>query len=129
MFQRNGSYSTHMLKVVAKCRAWLNVIRMLKGASWGAGKRLLLTVCRSLVRSVMEYGMEAYFVASPSLLQPLQKIQNDALRLCTGAPVSTPVICLHHARAMRCLWTSSTSSCAWSLKPISCRSVTIQPFR
>ena len=41
--------------------------------------------------------MEAYFFASPSLLKPLQKIQNDALRLCTGALVSTPVICLHHA--------------------------------
>jgi len=41
--------------------------------------------------------MEAYFFASPSLLKPLQKIQNDALRLCTGALVSSPVICLHHA--------------------------------
>jgi len=41
--------------------------------------------------------MEAYFFASPSLLKPLQKIQNDALRLCTGALVSIPVICLHHA--------------------------------
>ena len=70
---------------------------MLKGTSWGAGKRPLLTVYRSLVRSVIEYGMEAYFFASPSLLKPLQKIQNDALRLCTGALVSTPVICLHHA--------------------------------
>jgi len=30
-------------------------------------------------------------------------------------------------RAVRCLWTLSTSSCAWRLKPITCRSVTIQP--
>ena len=82
---------------MAKCRALLNVIRMLKGTSWGAGKRPLLIVNRSLVRSVLEYGMEAYFFASPSLLKPLQKIQNDALRLCTGTLVSTPVICLHHA--------------------------------
>jgi len=52
-FQRNGSYSTHIQKVVAKCRAWLNVIRMLKGTSWGAGKRPLLTVYRSMVRSVI----------------------------------------------------------------------------
>jgi len=41
--------------------------------------------------------MEAYLFASPSLLKQLQKIQNDALRLCTGALVSTPMICLHHA--------------------------------
>jgi len=33
-FQRNGSYSTHIQKVVAKCRARLNVVRMLKGTSW-----------------------------------------------------------------------------------------------
>ena len=31
-------------------------------------------------------------------------------------------------RAMTCLWTLSTSSCAWSLKPISCRAVTNQPY-
>jgi len=30
-------------------------------------------------------------------------------------------------RAVTCLWTLSTSSCAWSLKPISCHSVTNQP--
>ena len=33
-FQRNGSYLTHIEEVVAKCRARLNVIRMLKGTSW-----------------------------------------------------------------------------------------------
>ena len=96
-FQRNGSYSMHVQKVVAKCRARLNVIRMLKGTSWGAGKRSLLTVYRSLVRSVIVYGMEAYFLASPNLLKPLQKIRNDAMRFCTGALVSIPVICLHYA--------------------------------
>ena len=77
---------------MAKCRARLNVVRVLKGTSWVAGKRPLRTVHRSLVRSVIEYGMEAYFFAFPGLLKPLQKIQNDALRLCTGALVSTPVI-------------------------------------
>ena len=41
--------------------------------------------------------MEAYFFASPSPLKPLQKLQKDALCLCTGALVSTPAICLHHA--------------------------------
>jgi len=70
---------------------------MLKGTSWGAGKRSLLTVYRSLVRSVIEYDMEAYFFTSPSPLKPLHKIQNDTLRLCAGAMASTPLICLHHS--------------------------------
>jgi len=45
-FQRNGSYSKHVQNVAAKCRARLNVIRMLKGTSWVAGKRYLLTVAQ-----------------------------------------------------------------------------------
>ena len=96
-FQRNGYYSMHIQKVVSKCWTRTNVIRILKRTSWGAGKRPLPTVRRSLVRSVIEYGMESYFFASPTLLKPLQWIQNYVLRLCTGALVSTPVICLHHA--------------------------------
>jgi len=96
-FKQNWSYSKHVQNVAAKCRARLNVIRMLKGTSWGAGKRSLLTAYRSLVRSVIEYGMEAYFFTSPSLLKPIHKIENDALLLCTGAMASTPLKCLHHA--------------------------------
>jgi len=96
-FQRNGSYSKHVQNVAVKCRARLNVIGMLKGTSWGAGKRSLLTVYRSLVRCAIECGMEAYFFTSPNLLKPLHRIQNDALRLRTGAMASTPLICLHHA--------------------------------
>jgi len=88
-FQRNGSYSTNIQNIAAKFRARLNVIRLLQGTSWGAGKRPLLTVYKSLVRSVIEYCMEAYFFASPSPLKPLHKIQNTALRVCTGAMAST----------------------------------------
>ena len=127
-FQRNGSYSTHIQKVVVKCRARLNVIRMLKGTSWGAGKRPLLTVYRSLVRSVIEYGIEAYFFASPSLLKPLQKIQNDALPFCTASLFSTPVICLHHACNEMPLNIKHKFLCL-KFKPISCHSVTIHPCR
>jgi len=72
--------------------------------------------------------METYFVASPSLIKPLQKIQNDALRLCTGALVSTPVFCLHHACNEMPLNIKHKFLCL-KFKAISCRSVTIQPCR
>jgi len=58
-FQRDSSYSTHIQKVAAKCQARLSVIRLLKRTSRGSGKSALLTVYRSLVRSVREYAMEA----------------------------------------------------------------------
>jgi len=124
-FQRNGSYSTHIQKVVAKCRARLIVIRMLKGTSWGAGKRLLLTVYRSLVRSVIMVWRPIF-----SRL-PVYKNHYKRSEMMHCACVLEPWSALQWfafiTRAMRRLWTSGTSSCAWSLKPISCRSVTFQP--
>ena len=38
--------------------------------------------------------MEAYF--NPSIAHDIQKIQNEALRLCTGALQNTPICALQH---------------------------------
>jgi len=65
IFQRNDTCALHTQNVAAKCQALLNAICMLKGTSWGAGQRPQLTLYRSLVRSVIEYGMEAYFSPLP----------------------------------------------------------------
>jgi len=60
-FQNNGLYAAHIQNVVDKCHKHLNMMRFLKGTSWGASKSPLLTIYRSLVWSILEYGMEAYF--------------------------------------------------------------------
>jgi len=41
--------------------------------------------------------MEAYFFSAKSLVDPLVKIQNEALPLCTGAMRSSPILCFQHA--------------------------------
>ena len=38
--------------------------------------------------------MEAYF--NPSIAHDIKKIQNEALRLCTGALQSTPIYAVQH---------------------------------
>jgi len=72
-------------------------MRFLKGTSWGASKSPLLAIYRCLVPSILEYGMEAYFFSAKSHVDPLVKIQNEALLRCTGAMQSTPTLCLEHA--------------------------------
>jgi len=74
----------------------MNALRLLKCTNWGAETRSLLNVYRSIIRPVIEYGMEAYFFSSVTSLDPLFKVQYEALRLCTGAMRSTPTICLQH---------------------------------
>ena len=57
----------------------------------------LLTIYWCLVRSLLEYGMEAYFFSAISHVVSLVKLQNEALRLCTDTMRSTPTMCLQHA--------------------------------
>ena len=57
----------------------------------------MLTLYRSLIRSITDYGMEIYFNSSNKNRYEIEKIQNEALRLCTGALNSTPVCSLQHA--------------------------------
>jgi len=97
IFQRNGAYASHIDYVHGNCVKRLNLLRMLKGTSWGASKRSLLSLYRTFIRPVIECGMEAYFFSALSSVDPILKIQNEALRICTGAMKRTPLICLQHA--------------------------------
>ena len=97
MFQSNGSYNKHNKYAVNKCNKRLNLLRAIKGTSWGSSKAPMLTLHRSLIRSITDHGMEIYFNSSNENRYEIEKIQNEALRLCTGALKSTPVYSLLHA--------------------------------
>ena len=60
-------------------------MRAVAGNSWGANKKVLLTIYRSLFRSVIDYGAIAYNSASDNLKNRLDVIQHKALRMACGA--------------------------------------------
>jgi len=97
IFQRNVASTSHVDYVHGKCLTRLNFLRMLKGTSWGASKRPLLSLNRTFIWLVIKYGMKAYFFSALSSVDPILKFQNEALCICTGAMKSTPLICLQHA--------------------------------
>jgi len=55
------------------------------GNSWGANKKVLITIYRSLIQSVIDYGAIAYNSASDNLKKRLDVIQHKALRIACGA--------------------------------------------
>ena len=94
IFQENGLYNAHVSYVNDKCLKRINLLRMLKGTSWGVSKDPLLCMYRALIRPIIEYGMEIYFNSSDSTLKQIEKIQTECLRICAGAMRSTPINCL-----------------------------------
>ena len=69
-------------------------MRAVAGNSWRASNKALLTIYRSLIRSVIDYGAIAYNSASESIKHRLDVIQNRALRIACGSFCSTAAAAL-----------------------------------
>ena len=96
-FQANGTYTQHTDYVEDKCKKRLNLLKAVKGSSWGAVKAPMLTLYWSLIRSATDYGMQIFYNLNNKNNHEIEKIQNEALRLCTGALKSNPICSLQHA--------------------------------
>lgn len=69
-------------------------MRCLTGSVWGADRVALRNIYIALVRSVLEYGCIVFGSAAGTSLKRLDKIQAQALRLCCGAVMTTPISAL-----------------------------------
>ena len=73
IFDRKLSYKDHIEYVAAKCARRINLLKMISGTLWGASKKTLLILYRTLIRPVLDYGMPAYFFAPKCHLEKLEK--------------------------------------------------------
>ena len=62
---------------------------------WGADRKVLLRLYRTLVRSKLGYGCIVYGSARQSYLRKLDSIHNQGLRLALGALRTSPVSILY----------------------------------
>ena len=71
----------HVSYVHDKCLKRINLLRMLKGSNWGVSKDPFLCIYRTLIRPIIEYGMEINFNSSDSTLKQIETIQTESLRI------------------------------------------------
>ena len=90
-FDYKLTFSHHVAKVKQKCAKAINIIKFLCGTWWGAHPDTLLTLYKSYVRSIMEYGSFIYFPTRKAEVQKIERIQYEAIRAALGLRKSTPV--------------------------------------
>ena len=90
-FDKRQTWKQHIAKAEAKVRRRLAILGKLAGTTWGASEKILKTVYQGTVRPHLEYGSTAWSTTAKTNQQALDKVQNQALRLTTGAMRSTPI--------------------------------------
>ena len=91
VFDQRLSWKEHIYYIVTNCKKRLNLMRSIAGNAWEATKKSLLTIYKSLIRSVIDYGAIAYSNASRTSTAQLDVVQAKALRVVCEAVCSTPV--------------------------------------
>ena len=77
-----------------RCSKALNVLRVLSHTSWGADRKYLLIMYKTLVASKVAYGCEVYSSVTKNKLSILDPIHNAGIRLASGACKSSPIASL-----------------------------------
>ena len=118
----NGLYwKAHITELRKNCYKKLNLLRFLSRKSWGADTKILLRLYISLIKPKLDYGCEVYCTAKDYLLNRLKPIQNEAIRIATGAFKSSPIDSLHAITGMTPFDTYINVKIAnYSLKILAC---------
>ena len=96
IFDSKLTWTRHVNYVEEKCRKRLNLMRSVTGNHWGASKNALITIYRTLIRSIIDYGSIAYDNMCRTNKMKIDSIQYKALKICTGALQGTPLEALQN---------------------------------
>jgi hypothetical protein len=87
-----GSSQVDKMSKAAKKR--LTFMKRVAGVDWGASTEVLTTTYKTYIRPVLEYGNSVLLTAPKNHLAKLDRVQNQALRIATGAAKSTPAVAM-----------------------------------
>ena len=110
-YDKRLTWSQHISGAEAKARRKLHIMRKLAGTQWGCSAEVLKQVYQGTVRPHLEQGSSAWISAAKSHKDKLEKVQNQGLRIITGAMKSTPIVKMQEITGIEPLqkrWESKT---------------------
>ena len=94
----NLRFRDHVQDLAARAEKRLNILKIL---AWGGTEpKTLIRLYKIYVRSIFEYGSVCFLHCPDSLLDKLQKIQNQAIRICLRLPRYVSVRLLHESSCL-----------------------------
>ena len=93
VFDSRLTWSNHVKKLKDQCHSPLSLLKHVSHLSGGADKKTLTTLYKALVQSKLLYACEI-FSSNEKIIGALNKIQNQGLRIISGAFRSSPIASL-----------------------------------
>ena len=90
IFDYGLTFKPHINTVQKKCLKAINIVKFLCGTWWGSDPCTIITIYKSFVRSILDYGSFIYLPSNQKYTQILEKIQYIAIRAALGLRRSTP---------------------------------------
>ena len=116
-----------VLHLQKACNMRLNVIKILSHKSWSINinRQALITIYKSLIRSVLDYSLFLFDVFPRTTQEKIQRIQNNALRIIFKKKSNFSAINLHDLAKIdtiqtraRLLTKNYVSSCRLNRNPL-----------
>ncbi|GFW31179.1 probable RNA-directed DNA polymerase from transposon X-element [Trichonephila clavipes] len=95
IFDSKLTFLPHVLYLRKKCERSFNILKVLSNTLWGADRVSLLRVYQALILSRLDYGCVVYGSARACVLKRLDTLHHCALRICSGAFITSPVTSLY----------------------------------
>jgi len=89
-FDRRLNWKSQIRNLKAKCQSPIMLLKCISHLSWGADRKTLTTLYRSLIQSKLNYSLEVVS-SKEKCIEAINRIQNEALRTILGAFRSSPV--------------------------------------
>ncbi|KAL4091475.1 hypothetical protein QTP88_026162 [Uroleucon formosanum] len=90
IFDHKLSWKAHIRNLKSSCSTRISIIKTLSNLTWGLDQNSLTLIYKSLILSLINYGSVIYGTTKRNLLNTLDPIHNQGIRLATGAFRTSP---------------------------------------
>ena len=85
IFDKTLTWKYHIDELKASCMKRLILLKNVSRKSWGADRKTLILMYKSLIQSKINYASFLFDSAAECHLKKLDRIQYEGIRICTGA--------------------------------------------
>ena len=89
------NFNKHFEDIRQRCARRINILKCIAGKDWGGDRRTLLRLYTTLIRPILDYNAFLYDEIASNKIDTLQTIQNEALRIVSGAFRTSNTVNIH----------------------------------